>query len=72
MQRRRTLTGEEIPSSRASVLRGEATAHTPMDRRSFTALHKAMAGQSGLRAERGEKLELDSMAAARAPNMWAR
>jgi hypothetical protein len=44
VQRRRTLTGEEIPSSRASVLRGEATAHTPMNRRSFTTLHKAMAG----------------------------
>ena len=44
MLRRRTLTGEEILGSGASVLRGEATAHTPMNRRSFTALHKAMAG----------------------------
>jgi hypothetical protein len=43
---RRNYSVEESPCSRASVPRGEATAHIPANRQSFSARHKGLGGSA--------------------------
>ena len=40
----RNYSVEEFPSSRASIPRGEATTHIPVNRRSFSARHNGLGG----------------------------